>query len=147
MKHLNILLCLLAAVLLTGCADDENEAERVVHQWGEAYFNYQFKQALDYVTPESERWMRFAASNVTQEDLNALQKNGQAVVTLDGYYAGSDTTGTAYLNVSNWLRTDSIGRAGSRQDQASFQVSLVKRDSRWMVRMEGLPRSERQSHD
>ena len=147
MKHMNILLCLLATVLLTGCTVGENDAERVAHQWGEAYFNYQFKQALDFSTPESERWLRFAASNITQADLDALQKNGQAVVSLDGYYAGSDTTGTAYLNVSNWLCPDSIGHAGSLQEQATFQVSLVKRDSRWMVRMEGLPRSERQSRD
>jgi hypothetical protein len=147
MKHMNILLCLLATVLLTGCTVGENDAERVAHQWGEAYFNYQFKQALDFSTPESERWLRFAASNITQADLDALQKNGQAVVSLDGYYAGSDTTGTAYLNVSNWLCPDSIGHAGSLQEQATFQVSLVKRDGRWMVRMEGLPRSERQSRD
>ena len=147
MKHLNRILFLLAAVLLSGCQKDESEAERVAHQWGDAYFNYNFRQALNYVTPESERWLRFAASNVTQQDLDVLQKNGQATVTLDGYYAGSDTTGTAYLNVSNWLRTDSIGRAGSHQELVSLQVLLVKRDGRWLVRMEGLPRNERQSRD
>ena len=147
MKHLNTILCLLATLLMTGCADNNSEAEHVARQWGEAYFNYDFKHALDFVTPESERWLRFAASNITQADLEALQANGQATVELDGYYAGSDTTGTAYFNVSNWLCPDSIGRAGSRQEQASFQVSMVNRDGRWMVRMEGLPRSEKQSRD
>ena len=147
MKLLNTLLCLLATLFMTGCANNDNEAEHVARQWGEAYFNYDFKHALDFVTPESERWLRFAASNITQADLDALQENGQATVDLDGYYPGSDTTGTAYLNVSNWLCPDSIGRAGSRQELEAFQVSMVNRNGRWMVRMEGLPRSERQSHD
>ena len=147
MKHLNMILCLLATVLMTGCAEVESEAERAAQQWGEAYFNYNFKQALDYVTPESERWLRFAASNVTQADLDALHEHGMATVEIDGYYPSSDTTGTAYLNVSNWLCTDSIGRAGSRLQEAAFQVQMVKRDGRWMVRMEGLPRNEKQSRD
>lgn len=147
MKHLNMALCLLATLLTSGCADNDNEAEHVAREWGEAYFNYDFRHALDFVTPESERWLRFAASNITQSDLDALQDNGQATVAIDGYYAGSDTTGTAYLNVSNWLCPDSVGRAGSVQELASFQVSMVNRNGRWMVRMEGLPRNERQSRD
>ena len=92
-------------------------------------------------------YCRFAVSNVTQADLDALHEHGMATVEIDGYYPSSDTTGTAHLNVSNWLCSDSIGRAGSRQEEAAFQVQMVKRDGRWMVRMEGLPRNEKQSRD
>ena len=144
--HINILI-LIIAVMLISCKNSQTAAEQSALQWGEAYFNYNFFEAAKHATPESERWLRFAASNVTQQDLDALSSNGRAEVILDGYYAGADSTGIAYLRVNNWLCMDSIGSAGSRIGSCEFQVLLIKREGRWLVRMEGLPQSEKQNRD
>jgi hypothetical protein len=146
-NHLKTLLALLFMGTLIACDNSNSETEQVATRWAQAFFNYNFQEAQQYVTPESEQWLRFAASNVTQQDIDALNNNEGATVSIDGYYPGTDSTGIVYLNVENYLQMDSIGKVGTRRQHGSFQMMLVKRDGKWKVRMEGLPRNERQSRD
>lgn len=138
-----------AIVLLAACQGEnitEGAAGKAAHNWAEAYFNWDFPEAANYVTTESERWLRYAASNVTEADLEQLRQLDTAI-TIEAVDMGNDTSATATIRVTDFLRQDSIGRAGSRTAEGLFHILLVKRDNKWKVRMEGLPQSERQSHD
>jgi len=131
-----------------GCSDgqsDQLDAAVVAERFGVAYFNYDFEQALQYCTAESERWLSFAASNVYEADLQVLRgmEKGAEVEAEPADYAADDSTATVVLNVSGAMVRDTIGRSGRIVGDGTYSLSLVKREGRWLVRMASLPRSGR----
>ena len=144
-----IVFCWLA---LLGCHEAETAPEEKVMvqaaAFADAYFNYDFDRARKMVTPESEKWLRFAASNVTQEDvdlLNAQEEN--ATVEAEDYERWNDSTLVVTVTVRNFLKKDSLGKEGVMTDEAQFRLTAVEHEGDFLIRMEGLPRSERQSLD
>jgi len=146
MKHL---ILFLAALLLTACGVvNDDEALRVAESWGSAYFNCDFHGAADYSTPDSERWLRFAASNTTEGDLQLLRDRHAEVTASDYFTVASDTLREVTLHVDHYVKPALLGEQTSVQaDDGLFRVLVVKRGRQWLVRMEGLPRSEKQSRD
>lgn len=143
------LFLLLSAVMMTGCTlgfEGDNAALDVATDWAEAYFNCDYHEAADYATAESERWLRFAASNTTEQDLQTIQ--GKATATADDYFTvANDTLRIVTLHVKNFLKPAAAGSTAQLQEDGTFLVTVVKRNGKWKVRMEGLPRSEKQSRD
>lgn len=129
-----------------GTADQSGVKEAVA--FGNAFFNYDFEEALTRVTPESERWLRFAASNVTEQDVEVLnaQQEG-AVVEAETVEYSDDSTLTVVLHVDNYLQKERVGQKGHIAYDGRYRVELVKRNGRYLVRMAGLPRNERRSRD
>jgi hypothetical protein len=143
---------ILSAMLLLffGCRNsgDNNEAARsTALQWATAYFNYDFHEAADYCTPESERWLRFAASNATSHDLELLQGR-QAAAEVEQLLVTGDTSAVAIVRVSDYVVPATFSQPSSIvEEDGIFRIPLVRHNGNWRVRMEGLPRSERQSRD
>ena len=135
--------------MMTGCIlgfEGDNAALDVATDWAEAYFNCDYHDAADYATAESERWLRFAASNTTEQDLQTIQ--GKATATADDYFTvANDTLRIVTLHVKNFLKPAVAGSTAQLQEDGTFLVTVVKRNGKWKVRMEGLPRSEKQSRD
>ena len=144
------LLLFMTAILLAGCdvgMDGDQQARKAAGDWADAYFNCDFKDASGYVTPESQKWLQYAASNTTAEELKLLQKAGGAQVTVDdGFDEANDTMRLVTLNVTNSLKPSAQGKAELVKN-GTFKVVVVKREAGWQVRMAGLPRSEKQSRD
>ena len=141
------LICI--AGFLTSCQladDDETNAQNVAEKWAAAYFHCDFHDAAKYCTPESQRWLRFAASNTTQHNLDLLSAKPVNIDIEDCYAANSDTLYIVRLSVENFLKPTALGDTTTQAD-GLFDLTLVKRDGEWLVKMEGLPRSEKQSHD
>ena len=95
------------AFLMTGCSlvlTDDNEAMDVAARWAEAYFNYDFHEAEQYVTPESGRWLRFAASNTTEHDLQLAQEDGEAIVDVDDFFTEANDTLRIVIQHIEWTR-------------------------------------------
>ena len=139
------LLLFMAAVLMAGCDEgltSGQQAQNAAEAWADAYFNCDFKDAKGYVTDDSQKWLQYAASNTTQQDLDMLKQAGGAQVTdseCDG--EGNDTLRLVTLSVSNVLTAKGVAK------EATFHVAVVKRDAGWQVRMEGLPQSGMRSRD
>ena len=95
---------------------------------------------------ESAAWLSFLASNMQQEDVDILkaQDKGATCKALSINII-NDTTATACYRVFNFMRIDTLGRAGKMTEQADYTITLVKRHSKWHVKMEGLLQSERQN--
>ena len=144
-------LLILAMVLsLTACNLTNREdtlATDVAVQWGEAFFNCDYHAAQALSTPESRRWLQFAASNTTQQDLDLLKQHAAEVEATDYFPAANDTLRVVQLVVRNSLSPAVNGGAPLQVDEALFSVTVVKRNNQWLVRMASLPRSERQSRD
>ncbi len=112
------------------------------------YFNFDLIGASKLSTMESKKWISFLASNITQEDVNMLREQDEAATFVNlNVDKTSDSTATSSYKVTNFLMIDTLGRPGIITDEAFYKINLVKRNGRWLVKMEGLPRSERQSHD
>ena len=144
-------LLILAMVLsLTACNLTNREdtlATDVAVQWGEAFFNCDYHAAQALSTPESRRWLQFAASNTTQQDLDLLKQHAAEVEATDYFPAANDTLRVVQLVVRNSLSPAVNDGAPLQVDEALFSVTVVKRNDQWLVRMASLPRSERQSRD
>ena len=150
MKYSALLLtCLLGFVACNETpSTKDKKVENCARAFAEAYFNYDFLAAKELVTPESEKWLRFAASSITEEDvaqLNSMEQGAQAEV--QDITLVDDSTSIAVVEVKEFLQKDSIGKAATIVDNAQFELVVLKREKKYYVRMEGLPRSERQSRD
>ena len=136
------------AALLTACSiieKDDNQATTVAEEWAEAYFNCDFHGAEALSTPESRRWLQFAASNTTQQDLDLLKQHAAEVEATDYFPDANDTLRVVELQVSHYL-SPTLQEA-KQEEEGLFHITVVKRKGEWKVRMEGLPRSEKQSRD
>jgi hypothetical protein len=137
-------------VLMSGCSmiqSDDNQATEAAVAWGEAFFNCDFHEAEQYCTPESGRWLQFAASNTTQHDLDLLARQGATVQATDYFPEANDTLRVVELRVSHALKPSAPGAEAQQVDEALYHVVVVNRSGSWQVRMAGLPRSEKQSRD
>ncbi len=143
-------LVLALSLLLAACdmiQNDDNEATSTAVQWGEAFFNGDYHAAEALCTPESRRWLQFAASNTTQQDLDLLKQHAAQVEATDFFPEANDTLRVVELVVCNSVKPTVAGEEPSQIDKAVFHTTVVKRNGSWLVRMASLPQSEKQSHD
>ena len=144
-------LLIFAMVLsLTACNLTNREdtlATDVAVQWGEAFFNCDYHAAEALSTPESRRWLQFAASNTTQHDLDLLKQHTAEVEATDFFPDANDTLRVVELAVSNSISPSIHAGESSQEEKALFHITVVKRNGSWLVRMADLPRSEKQSRD
>ena len=139
-------MAVLASCNMIGSNDDA--AMEVAVCWADAYFNCDYAEAQKLSTAESEQWLRFAASNTSERDLQLLHERPAIVESHQYYTVANDTMCVVELQVNNCLAPTAPGE-DARQEEASgtYLLTVVKRNGNWKVRMEGLPQSERQSRD
>ena len=133
-------------LFLTSCnghAGSEKQLKECADSFATAYYDWHFSKALPYVTAGSQKWLRFAASQVHQKDVDILRgmESGAAHELGDITYTG-DSTADVELNVSNYLGMDTLGRVGHIVKNGRFTIKMRYDGGRWLVRMEGLPRNE-----
>ena len=133
----------LAACQGGGRQDGEAQAADVARQFAEAYVQLDLHRASSLCTPESRWWMSFLASNLTQADLDVYNAQPQAATAqAEGLTMLSDTTARASLSVSGCLLLDSLGHSARVAEEARLTLTLVRRDARWLVSLQGLPRPQ-----
>lgn len=137
-----------AAWACTGRKDGSEQADEAALRWGAAYFNYDLKEAARLSTPESRKWIEFVASNMTEGDVELLRSlDEEPAVELYECVQENDSTWTVGLDVSHFVEPDTIGQPGRLTEEGDFRVTVVSRNGRAYVKMEGLPQNERHSRD
>ena len=121
---------------------DENAVDAVdkpLKAWSEAYFGFDYEEALDYMTPESGKWIRFAATNITEKDVSFINEHnkGAKVEIIDRQMMPGDTTCSARIRVSDFVLLGFVEQENKVIDVAEYQITLAKRDGEWQVKMEG----------
>lgn len=129
---------------LAGCQPHEGSEDQLkadVDSFATYYYNWDFPKAIKYCTPASERWLRYAASNVHEADVEALrQKADDASIEIQDVEFGDDeVTASVSISVSHFLQMDSIGQAAHLISQANFQIPMEIHNGKWKVKLEGLP--------
>lgn len=126
---------LLAGVLLTASCSyrEEKAVEQSVVGFAQNYFNLRYQKALNVCTPESEKWVRFKATNITQEDVDVYNsKRDTAECDVESIDLDDDKA-TAIVEVRNFLNCDSIGKPATICPNAKFKLELKKQGEKWMV--------------
>lgn len=148
--YYSLIICLL---IFSSCtehyeSEDEEQIVSTTDSFATHYFNYNLKEAMPFCTPESEKWIRYTASNIFQEDIDLLkqQKEGATHETDDIIYI-NDTSAMVKCHVYNVMKIDTIGKPGTISEHEIYNISLVKRDRKWLVKMEGPLQNEKQSRD
>ena len=142
MKKILALCALLLPTLLVGCdvrkVAFSREFDGSVDSFAVYFFNWRLDKAAQFCTPDSKKW-------VQPEDLEQMKS-------LPNNFAYSyeitqgDTKGVAAevaLNVENFFVLDSIGKPGRLKESATFPLQLVKQDGTWKVKLDGLPRMDK----
>jgi len=148
---INFSVLVIAIALFTSCTHKGNERQMKadVDSFAIHYFNWQYKESLPYCTKESEKWLRYAASQVHQADIDLLRtkSEGASYELGDIKFNENDTTANILIEVKNYLCMDTIGKEGRIIEEATYSLPLVYKGNGWKVKMEGLLRSEKRSHD
>lgn len=123
----------------------ESQLKENVDSFAVHYYNWHFEKAAAYCTPESEKWLKFAATNVRPADIDSLRaKTADAEVGVDNVdFDDNDSTALAIVHVKNFLQMDSIGQAALPHKEATFRIPVVIRGEKWLVNLESLPRAEK----
>jgi len=141
-----VVLIMFSLSMMVACSNEKAESVKSVEQkalaFAEAYYSYDLRTASQLATPEASRQFMFIASNITQEDINALnsQAEGPAIEVVDCQPV-SDTLWRARLTVSHYMEMDSIDGPMRLRDEGEAELTLVLRDRKWLVksiRTEGL---------
>lgn len=136
--------CLLSSCDSTTRDEKEKIKENIIG-FSTSYFNYQFKKATEYSTEDSRKWLQFVASNIGEKDLQILssQESNAKVSVIDIEYNMSDSSGTAIVEVYDFLKFDTIEKPGHIYDKEKFKINFIRQNGTYKVKMGGPLRSEK----
>lgn len=133
---LMIVAVLLSHLMLTSCEySDSDKAEKCAKAFAQDYFNLRYKHALTYCAPESEKWIRFRASNITSDDLAVLDAQSDSAISEINSSTINGNKAIVNMSVSNFLKCDSIGKPGYMCNEGHFEIFLKKEGEDWRVVM------------
>lgn len=144
LKQFSIFFLLSILMVIVSCQPHEGSESQLkedVDSFATYYYNWHFEQASKYCTPESEVWLKWAASNVHPADIDLLhEKQEDAKIEIEDILYGNDeTSATVSIHVSNFLMMDSIGKAAKLVDQTTLQLPMEIHEGKWKVKLEKLP--------
>ena len=119
----------------------EKQLKEDIDSFATYYYNWHFEQAVKYCTPESEKWLRFAASNVHPADIDLLhaKKEDATIEIQDIDFLDDEVSANVNITVSNFLQMDTIGTEAHHVSQATFQLPMTIHNGKWKVKLEQLP--------
>ncbi len=148
---MRLLLLFATTIMLVGCStemDGDQQARDAAGAWADAYFNCDYKEAIEYVTEDSRKWLLFAASNTTEQELELLQNAGGATVEIEDYFdEANDTMRLVTMTITNYFSPTTQLQTPTLAKEGTFKITVVKQHNQWLVRMVGLPQNEMQSRD
>lgn len=143
-KMMKLLICCSVILVITmtiSCGDGKrNTPEMVVDSFAVAYFNWRFKDAEPYVTYQSRKWLRFAASQVDSEDVDSLRAmEFAAAAEVDDIVEIDDSTALANVTIKNFIVMDSIGMHPRKETERKFEIPVAMEGNYWKVKLTHLP--------
>ncbi len=133
-NFIKLFLLSFGAIFLLSCNNDEaNQQRELATSFATAFFNWEYKECLDKVTPESESAIRFMASNVSKDEVERLRSmsKGATVKLLPESKQLNDSVFQAIVSVTNAYWPNSIDKQATYHEQAIAEFLLVKKGGRW----------------
>ena len=153
-KYVRYVICsfvfVTAMLAMIGCAEsaEEEQAAKTATEFADHFFNYELKEAASLATDDSQKWISFFASNVDEATINLIRNQQEgATVNVDDVTINTSTMATATITVNNFVWSNGMENSPVVVKEARFTLYLRKENETWLVRMDSLPQSERQSRD
>ena len=145
LPHVAFLGYLSFCLMACGPSSQEKRTEAVALSFSKTYFNWQFGKAMTYCTPASQKWMRYAASQVHQGDVDLLRAldEGAKCRVKNVWFEAEDSVATALVSIENFLHMDTVGSTAHLVKKANFKLRIVRSDKTWKVELSGLPQEEK----
>lgn len=137
MKH--FIFAILAALTLStivSCNEKTTEAiiEERVDTFATHYYNWQYLDCVPYITEGSVKYLKYFATNVTQEDIDLLKKaERDASIDVSDLRIQGDSLAFVTVKVSNVYAADTIGRPAHKYDSGTAEIKVVKQGNKWLV--------------
>ena len=123
-------------------SSEEGEVAETAEKFGNHLFNYELKEASGMTTADSRKWIELLASNVDDATVELIRNQDEAAtVSVGDISMDSDTTAVVELTASNFVWANSIDEHPAVIDRMTFQLGMVKRNKKWVVRMDNLLQS------
>lgn len=152
MKIRNIFCLLCSSLVLLACDNTasltpEEQASRVAEDFAQAYFNYDFSRAAKYCDESGTKWLKFAASQLTEADVKKLNAKNAAEVSVQEFVR-DENGGYAVVRVSDFLKLGAVNSESQVVSSETFRILLSSTtdkdgNERWEVRMAYPPQSEK----
>lgn len=141
------LLFILSVTLMIACSENDtakqHHAGSAAIDFAEAYFNFDYADALTHATHDSKPWVQFVATGITHDDIEILNaREAGAIIELNDCYLVSDTSAIASLSVRDYLLADSLGAPLQHRDADNYTLSVVEHNGQWLVKLTGIPRPQ-----
>ena len=111
-----------------------------------AYFNYDFQTAAKFCTPESEKWLRYEASQMKESDVERLiaKKHGAGYI-VKSVEKMSDSLSVATLEVHDYYINTTIDSIGQEESKIIFVIPMCYQNKQWLVTLKSPLRPRRVS--
>lgn len=117
----------------------QNQVEKVALNFCEAYYNFNFIDAKEWVTPSSLSYLSFLASNIQQEHLDQLNAQGAATVTVrESQLKDNSEKATIICEIKNSLQFNPITGQTENIPCLLDTLQLVKENNNWLIRKDNL---------
>lgn len=152
MRNISITVITYVVLIILSCSsgmqtEEVDEVANAVDSFTKHYFNLEFEASQHFCTPESNIWLSFIASNINKDDINIMNRQEGPIETeTDNIEFTNDTSATATCTVKNFFKLDTLGKPVRIIDKEKYLIDIVKRDGKWLIKMEGLPQNEKQNH-
>ncbi|MGI6242594.1 MAG: hypothetical protein ACOYJK_03525 [Prevotella sp.] len=128
----------MSCVLLYSCRpDNEKQLTETARAFSDSYFNWQYFNSINYCTSDSKLWLSYMASQVDEQDVNALRarKENASVEVEDVELLRGDSTAMVKVKVRNYLNMDTIGIKDRVVDKAVFIIPMRRDGDAWKVHL------------
>lgn len=136
----------LCALALLSCHADKNEeqAETAAQNFAQLFFGCRYSEAAQLCTPESQRWIKYVATNVTDSDLAVLNAaTEEPSYDIDDLSLDNDSAATCTVTAHHYLLMHDIGASGHMADEGCYTLRLTRQNGKWLVALDGVPHPDK----
>ena len=145
MKHIAAYTFALLACLSCAADKDEKEISAVVGSFARNYFGCKYTDAQRFCTANSEKWIKFVASNVSDSDLAVLNDAPtDAEFEVTDVNLTGDSIATASIEARNYLKQNDITRHGVLSASDTYRFTLEHHNGKWLVSLSCVPLPEKE---
>ena len=135
-KKLLLALTGLFLFLQTSCNRSEQDEPRTcARNFCQAFFNFNYSDALKYCASGEAGWLKVFISNLLQEDMDSIRHiSVTPQFNIEDITYRGDSCALAIIKVHSVYYFDTIGRPGHVVKEGIYNVSMIREKGKWRIR-------------
>ncbi len=145
---LSQVLCVaLLGMSFSSCNHKGEQLETCVDSFAQSYFRWQFRKAMNSCDMASYPWLRFVASQITQNDVDSLRaQKGDVDCSLGRIQLLTSSAAIVDVQVANFFSMDSLGKVSLVKKEMTFGIPATLHDGIWRVSLRNILQPKKEEH-